>query len=95
MERYGLFKRLADGSPYWVDAANDFEEGKKKIEHYSKTNGGGEYFVHDLRYGTTVASIGAAKTEVDSPYASGNDQVRPGSSRSNCLGEQQGKRGAG
>jgi hypothetical protein len=56
MERYGLFKRLPDGSPYWVGAAHNLEEAKKKIQDLSKA--GGEYFVHDLKSGETVASIG-------------------------------------
>lgn len=56
MERYAVFRRLPDGSPYWVGAANSLDEAKKKIEDLSKA--GGEYFVHDLRSGETVASLG-------------------------------------
>jgi hypothetical protein len=61
MERYGLFKRLASGAPMWVCAANDLAKAKDTIQNLSEQTGL-EYFIHDFRSGTLVAS--SRQTEI-------------------------------
>jgi hypothetical protein len=67
MERYGLFKRLANGAPMWVCAADDLAKAKNTIQTLSQQTGL-EYFIHDFHSGTVVASSRKTKTsEVEPP----------------------------
>ena len=67
MERYGLFKRLANGAPMWVCAADNLAKAKDTIQKLSQQTGL-EYFIHDFHSGTLVASSRKMKTlEVDPP----------------------------
>jgi hypothetical protein len=55
MERFGLFKRLANGAAMWVCAANDLKQAMTTIQTLSEQTGL-EYFIHDFQAGTVVAS---------------------------------------
>ena len=67
MERYGLFKRLANGASMWVCAANDLNQAKGTIETLSEQVGF-EYFIYDFQAGTVVASIRKKESpKTDSP----------------------------
>jgi hypothetical protein len=66
VERYGLFKRLTDGSPLWVGAANDLTEAKAKIQALADKTGL-EHFIHDFHSGTRVAT----SRNIDSLASSG------------------------
>ncbi|SPE32251.1 hypothetical protein SBA2_670094 [Acidobacteriia bacterium SbA2] len=55
MERYGLFKRLANGAAMWVCAADDLKQAMSTIQSLSEQTGL-EYFIHDFQAGTVIAS---------------------------------------
>jgi hypothetical protein len=55
VERYGLFKKLADGSPLWVGAANDLTEAKAKMQVLADKTGL-EHSIHDFRSNMLVAT---------------------------------------
>ena len=66
MERYGVFKRLANGAAMWVCAANDLTQAMGSLKTLSEQTGL-EYFIHDFHAGTVVASSRRMKpAEVDS-----------------------------
>jgi hypothetical protein len=55
MKRYGVFKRLPNGSTLWVCPSNDLTEAKTKmVESAIKTRH--EHFIHDFTLGRTVAN---------------------------------------
>jgi hypothetical protein len=55
MERYGLFKRLANGAAMWVCASEDLKQARATIQNLSEQTGL-EYFIHDFQAGTVVVS---------------------------------------
>ena len=67
MERYGIFKRLANGAAMWVCAADDLTHAKTTIQTLSE-EAGLEYFIHDFHAGTVIAS--SRKNKADSPTIS-------------------------
>jgi hypothetical protein len=65
VERYGIFRKLPDGSPMWVGAENDFEKAVQTMRDLARTDGM-EYFVHDFRKGVSIPMI---PTTGDTPSA--------------------------
>ena len=55
MERYGLFKKLADGSPMWVCAVANLPEGMALMYELARETGL-EHFIHDFHDGVAVAT---------------------------------------
>ncbi len=55
MDRYALFKKLADGTPIWVSFEGDLAEATVKMADLDGETGL-EHFVYDLRDGTTVTT---------------------------------------
>lgn len=55
MERYGLFKKLADGTPIWVSFENDLAGATAKMRKLDHETGL-EHFVHDFRSGVVIAT---------------------------------------
>jgi hypothetical protein len=49
VKRFDIFRRLPDGSPLWVEAAETLEEAKKRIKKLANSNGHFSYFIHDFR----------------------------------------------
>jgi len=67
MERYGIFKSLANGAAMWVCAADDLAHAKATIQTLSEQTGL-EYFIHDFHAGSVVASSRTKKPPAtDSP----------------------------
>lgn len=59
MGRYGVFRRFANGSWWWMSAADDLAQAKRTILDLAR-NTGHEYFVHDFLLEECVAkSIGS------------------------------------
>lgn len=59
MERYGLFKKLADGAPIWVRFENDLHIAIARMKELEMETGL-EHFVHDFREGKIVAGSRSA-----------------------------------
>ena len=57
MERYGIFRRLADGAPMWITATHDLESAKQSAIKNAALHRT-ECFVFDLRDYKTVFEIG-------------------------------------
>jgi len=55
MERYGLFKKLADGAPMWVRGEDDLASAIIMINDLDRQTGL-EHFIHDFRTGTIIAT---------------------------------------
>lgn len=55
MERYGLFKRLADGAPIWVCGQDDLAIAIAAIKELDRKTGL-EHFIHDFRDGIIVVT---------------------------------------
>ncbi|HEV2425092.1 MAG TPA: hypothetical protein VGZ29_09730 [Terriglobia bacterium] len=55
MERYGLFKKLADGAPVWVSFENDLPGAIARMKELDQETGL-EHFVHDFRSGVVIAT---------------------------------------
>lgn len=55
MERYGLFKKLADGVPIWVRFEDDLPSALDRMKEFDRQTGL-EHFVHDFHNGKTVAT---------------------------------------
>jgi len=47
MGRFGVFKRSANGSWWWMSAADDLAEAKRAMLDFARKTGH-EYFVHDF-----------------------------------------------
>ena len=47
MERYDLFKKLPDGSPYWVGCAREIEEATLRITEMMRSDPNSEYLIRD------------------------------------------------
>ena len=56
MERFGLFEWRSDGFPYWVDATDDLQQAKKKIQDWALKSPDSEYFAQDFIASVVVAS---------------------------------------
>jgi hypothetical protein len=56
MERFGLFEWRSDGFPYWVDATDDVQQAKKKIQDWALKSPDSEYFAQDFIAHVVVAS---------------------------------------
>lgn len=55
MQRYGVFKRFANGSRVWVGSADDLDEAKAKMLDAARRTGK-EFLVYDLVREQAVAS---------------------------------------
>ena len=55
MERYGVFKKFANGSRAWVGSADDLNEAKAKMLDAARRTGK-EFLVYDLVLERAVAS---------------------------------------
>jgi len=56
VERFGLFEWRSDGFPYWVDATDDLQQAKKKIQDWALRSPNSEYFAQDFIANVVVAS---------------------------------------
>ena len=55
MGRYGVFRRSSKGSWWWISAADDLTEAKRKMLDFAR-DAGHEHFVHDFMLGQCVAT---------------------------------------
>jgi hypothetical protein len=55
MQRYALFKKLADGTPIWVSFEDDLAKATATVVELQGQTGL-EHFVQDLREGRQVAT---------------------------------------
>jgi len=55
MERYGVFKKFANGGRVWVTPADDLNEAKAKMLDAARRTGK-EHIVYDFRLEKAVAS---------------------------------------
>ena len=55
-ERYGIFRKLADGSPIWVEAKDDLEEAMQRMRQLAGQDRM-EYFVYDFQTGVSIPLI--------------------------------------
>jgi len=69
MQRYALFKKLADGAPIWVGFEDDLRQAIARMAELEGQTGL-EHFVHDLNEGRRVATSGKNGSS-DEPAASG------------------------
>ena len=53
LERYGIFRKLPDGSPLWVEAENDLQKAMQRMRDLAGQDGM-EYFVHDFQVGVSI-----------------------------------------
>ncbi len=59
-ERYAIFRRLADSSPYWMGFENDLSAAKSRMKQLAAHYEAAEFFIHDLVEHATVASFSGA-----------------------------------
>ena len=67
MQRYALFKKLADGTPIWVSFEDDLRQAIARMAELERQTGL-EHFVHDLREGRRIAtSRDTSSSEASAP----------------------------
>ena len=47
MNSYDLFKRMADGTPYWIGTADNLPQARKMVKSLGNVTWGTSYFVRD------------------------------------------------
>ena len=55
VERYDLFKKLPDGSPYWVGCAQGLDEATRRISELMQSDPDTQYLIRDSITGENQA----------------------------------------